>query len=108
MCPMPTQTDTVIHVRAPADLVRRIDNIAAATDRSRHYVARKLLENSLTGEDRLAALQAIADAELEASAAARTREKAPNATQVISENSTAGHNAVRAHQAIAAGGRKPR
>jgi predicted transcriptional regulator len=104
---MPTQNDTVLHVRAGADLVRRIDDIAQATDRSRHYVARKLLEQSLTGEDRLAALQAIADAGLEANAAERaSRPRAPNATQDISENSIAGHNAARAHQKIAAGNRK--
>jgi predicted transcriptional regulator len=101
---MPTHNDTVLHVRAGADLVRRIDDIAQATDRSRHYVARKLLENSLTGEDRLAALQAIADAELEAHVA--TRPRAPNATQVVAENSTSGHAAVLTHQKIAQGTRK--
>jgi hypothetical protein len=63
-----------------------------------------LLSNALTGEDRLAALQAIADAELEAHVA--TRPRAPSATQVISENSTAGHDAVRALSRIAAGNRK--
>jgi predicted transcriptional regulator len=101
---MPTHNDTVLHVRAGADLVRRIDDIAQATDRSRHYVARKLLENSLTGEDRLAALQAIADAELEAHVA--TRPRAPNATAIAAAGSTAGHDAVRVHQKIAAGNRK--
>jgi predicted transcriptional regulator len=103
---MTTQSDTVIHVRAPADLVRRLDDIAQATDRSRHYVARKLLESSLTGADRLAALQAIADAGLEENATERAaRPRAPNATQVISENSSAGHDAARAHQKIARGGK---
>jgi hypothetical protein len=55
----------------------------------------------------LGELQAIADAGLEANAAAKAkRPRAPNATQVISENSTAGHDAARAHQKIAAGNRK--
>jgi hypothetical protein len=54
----------------------------------------------------LGELQAIADAGLEANAAERaSRPRAPNATQVISENSIAGHNAVRAHQKIAKGAR---
>jgi predicted transcriptional regulator len=102
---MPTQSDTVIHLRAPADLVRRIDDIAQATERTRNYVARKLLENSLTGADRLHALEEIAAAGSAEYAAAHARPRAPSATQVISENSIAGHEAVRAHQKIARGGK---
>jgi predicted transcriptional regulator len=98
---MPTQSDTVIHVRAGADLVRRLDDIAQATDRTRHYVARKLLEQSLTGADRLAALQAIADAGLEEYTENSRPKRGPSATAVISAASTAGHEAVRAHQKIA-------
>jgi predicted transcriptional regulator len=96
-------------VALPSELTERIDQVARDSERSRSYVVRKLLENALTGEDRLRALEAIADAGLEANAAERTnRKRAPNATEIIAENSTAGHDAVRAHQAIAAGGRKPR
>jgi predicted transcriptional regulator len=103
---MPTQSDTVIHVRAGADLVRRIDDIAQAADRTRHYVARKLLERALTGEDRLHALEEIAAAGLEEFAANSNRPRAPNATEVIAAASTAGHAALLAHQRIAAGNRK--
>jgi predicted transcriptional regulator len=94
----------ITSVSLPDALTDRIDNVARQSDRSRSYVVRKLLENALTGEDRLAALQAIADAELEAHAAARPR--APNATEVISESSASGHAALRALNKIAAGNRK--
>jgi predicted transcriptional regulator len=96
----------ITSVSLPDALTDRIDNVARQSDRSRSYVVRKLLENALTGEDRLRALEEIAAAGLEASAAERaSRPRAPNATQVISENSIAGHNAVRAHQKIAKGAR---
>jgi predicted transcriptional regulator len=107
MCPMPTQTDTVLHLRAGADLVRRIDNIAAATDRSRHYIACKLLEQSLTAPDRLHALEEIAAAGLEANAAERAAcVRGPNPGEIISESSTDGHARLNAMQKIAAGNRK--
>ena len=85
---MPTQSDSILHVRAPADLVRRIDDIARDTDRSRNYVARKLLEKSLTGADRVAALGAISAAEVAAANAPRPR--APNASELIAESCTDG------------------
>jgi|ERR1700733_5531421 predicted transcriptional regulator len=98
---MPTQSDSILHVRAPADLVRRIDDIAQSTDRSRNYVARKLLENSLTAADRVAALNEVAAANLEKYNADHARERGPNPGQVIADASTAGHEALRAHQKIA-------
>jgi predicted transcriptional regulator len=85
---MPTQSDSILHVRAPADLVRRIDDIARDTDRSRNYVARKLLEKSLTGADRVAALGAISAAEV--AAANAPRERTPNASELIAESCTDG------------------
>jgi predicted transcriptional regulator len=105
---MPTHsdTDTVIHVRAPADLVRRLDDIARGTDRTRNYIARKLLENSLTGADRLRALEAVAAEGLDAYAAEHARPKAPNATEVIAASSTEGFARLRALNEIAAPNRK--
>lgn len=102
---MPTQPDTVLHVRAPADLVRLIDGIAQATERTRNYVARKLLEQSLTGEDRMQALQAIAAAGLDDYAANAKRGRAPNATALIAEASVEGHARLRALNKIAKGAR---
>src|ERR1700678_2640134 len=102
---MPTQSDSILHVRAPADLVRRIDDIAQSTDRSRNYVARKLLENSLTAADRVAALNEVAAANLEKYNADHARERGPNASEVIGESSVEGHRRVDALQKIAAGTR---
>jgi predicted transcriptional regulator len=94
-------------VALPSELTERIDQVARDSERSRSYVVRKLLENALTGEDRLRALEAIADAGLEANAAERaSRPRAPNATAIAAAGSTAGHDAVRVHQKIAAGNRK--
>ena len=101
---MPTQSDTVIHVRAPADLVRRLDEIAQVTDRTRNYVARRLLEHSVTGADRLKALQAISAAELEQfEAAVGERERGPNPGNVIAESSADGHRRLAALAEIAKG-----
>jgi predicted transcriptional regulator len=96
----------ITSVSLPDSLTERLDSVARQSDRSRSYVVRKLLEQSLTGADRLHALEQIAAQGLEENAAARTREKEPNATALISEASVEGHAAVRAHQTIAAGNRK--
>jgi predicted transcriptional regulator len=89
-------------VALPSELTERIDQVARDSERSRSYVVRKLLENALTGEDRLRALEAIADAGLEANAAERaSRPRAPNATEVISESSASGHAALQALNKIA-------
>lgn len=103
---MATQSDSILHVRAPADLVRRIDDIARETDRSRNYIARKLLENSLAGPDRVAALNEVAAAGLEEYAANAKRDRPPNPGQVIAEASADGHARLNALQKIAAGNRK--
>src|ERR1700679_1312359 len=92
----------ITSVSLPIALTDQLDQVARQSDRSRSYVVRKLLENALTGADRLRALEEIAAAGVEENAAERaSRPRAPNATQVISENSIAGHDAVRAHQKIA-------
>jgi predicted transcriptional regulator len=102
---MPTQpdTDTVIHVRAPADLVRRLDNIARDTDRTRNYIARKLLEQSLTGADRLRALEAVAAEGLDAYAAEHARERGPNASEIIAASCADGRARLDALDKIAKG-----
>jgi predicted transcriptional regulator len=103
---MPTQPDTVIHVRASADLARRLDDFAGSIERTRNFVARKLLENALTAENRVAALQAISDAGRAEYAANATRADAPNATEIIAASSTEGHARLRALNEIARGGGK--
>jgi predicted transcriptional regulator len=97
----------ITSVSLPPGLTDRLDQVARDSERSRSYVVRKLLENALTGDDRLHALEEIAAAGLEAGAAERaSRPRAPNATAIAAAGSTAGHDAVRVHQKIAAGNRK--
>ena len=94
-------------VALPSELTARIDNVARQSDRSRSYVVRKLLENALTGEDRLHALEEIAAAGLEANAAERAAcVRGPNPGEIIAESSTDGHDRLRALNRIAAGNRK--
>jgi predicted transcriptional regulator len=94
-------------VALPSELTARIDSVARQSDRSRSYVVRKLLENALTGEDRLRALEAIAAAGLEANAAERAaRVRGPNPGEVIAESSADGHARLNAMKKIAAGNRK--
>jgi predicted transcriptional regulator len=97
----------ITSVSLPDSLTERIDSVARQSDRSRSYVVRKLLEQSLTGEDRLRALEEIAAAGLEANAAERAaRVRGPNPGQVIAESSTDGHARLNAMKKIAAGNRK--
>ncbi len=91
----------ITSVSLPAALTDQLDQVARQSERSRSYVVRKLLEQSLTGVDRLAALQAIADDGLEEYTENSRPKRGPNATEIIAEASTAGHEAVRAHQKIA-------
>jgi predicted transcriptional regulator len=91
----------------PSDLTDKIDQVAIASERSRSFVVRKLLERSLTGQDRMAALQAVADAGLEAYADAASATRAPNATEIIAESCADGRARQDALQKIAAGNRKP-
>jgi hypothetical protein len=68
--------------------------------------ARKLLERSLTAENRVAALQAISDAGLAEFAASATRERPRNPAEVIAAASVDGQRLLDAHRKIAAGNRK--
>jgi predicted transcriptional regulator len=90
-------------VNLPDELHDRIDQVARDSERSRSFVVRKLLEHSLNAQDRLATLQAIADAELEDGNASRPL--APNATAVISGSCIEGHRRLAALGEIAAGNR---
>jgi len=89
-------------------LTLRPSTVAALDDlaRRRGWARSQLADLALSGADRLRTLEAIADAELEAQHAAHTREKAPNATEVISESSASGQAALQALNRIAAGNRK--
>jgi predicted transcriptional regulator len=94
-------------VALPSELTERIDQVARDSERSRSYVVRKLLENALTGDDRLRALEEIAAAGLEANAAERAyRVRGPNPCQVIAESATDGHARLAAMGKIAKGGKR--
>jgi predicted transcriptional regulator len=91
-------------VALPSELTARIDSVARQSDRSRSYVVRKLLENALTGADRLRALEEIAAAGVEENAAKRAyRVRGPNPGQVIAESATDGHARLAAMGKIAKG-----
>jgi predicted transcriptional regulator len=87
------------------ELTDRIDQVARDSERSRSYVVRKLLENSLTGADRLRALESIAATELEASNT--PRERAPNASALIAESCPDGRARLEALKKIAAANGAP-
>lgn len=95
----------ITSVSLPDSLTDRIDQVARQSERSRSFVVRKLLEQSLTGADRVAALEGIAAAGLDAYAENARREPAPNPGKVIADSSTEGHARLRAHQKIARGAR---
>lgn len=96
-------------ISLPDDLDQALIEAARRDGRKVSDFARRLFVRGvgeITGENRQADFEKYAAACLEASAAARTRKKAPNATAVIAEASVEGHAAVRAHQKIAVGNRK--
>jgi predicted transcriptional regulator len=90
----------------PDELTDRIGQVARDSERSRSFVVRKLLEQSLTGADRLRALEAVAAEGLAEFAAEHARERGPNPGQIIAASSTEGHARLRAFDEIAAGNRK--
>jgi metal-responsive CopG/Arc/MetJ family transcriptional regulator len=55
----------ITSVSLPHELTDRIDQVARESERSRSWLIRKMLERALTGQERLEALQQIANAELE-------------------------------------------
>jgi Arc/MetJ-type ribon-helix-helix transcriptional regulator len=93
----------ITSVSLPTELTEKIDQVARDSERSRSFVVRKLLESALTGQERLDALQAIADAGPADYAANATRERGPNATAVIAESCADGRARLDALQKIAAG-----
>lgn len=94
----------LVTVSLPREVLEQVDAAAAKERRSRSNFIRAALENSLTGQQRLDAPQAIADVGLEE--ANVPRERAPNATEIIAASSTEGHARLRALGEIAAGNRK--
>jgi predicted transcriptional regulator len=94
----------ITSVSLPYELTDRIDQVARESERSRSWLIRKMLERALSGADRLAALEAIAAAELEAENV--PREKGPNATAIISESCVEGRRRLDALSEIAAGNQK--
>jgi hypothetical protein len=100
---MSSRTTANVCLTLRPSTVQVLDTVAALRGWSRS----QLVDLALSGADRLGELQAIADAGLEANAAANAkRPRAPNATQVVAENSTSGHAALRALNKIAQGTRK--
>jgi predicted transcriptional regulator len=90
----------------PTDLTDKIDQVAIASERSRSFVVRKLLENALTAADRMAALNAVASEGLREFADAANAPRALNATtEVIAspESCADGHGRLAALEKIAAG-----
>jgi hypothetical protein len=84
---------------------------AAAQRDGRKYSdwARRAIERAVgevTGETRLADLEEIAAAGLADYEAAHAPRARSNPAEIIAAASTAGHDALRAHQQIAAGNRK--
>jgi hypothetical protein len=94
-------TDVCLSLRTKT--LRAVDAAAQAAQRSRSQFVDLTLERAMTGAGRLEALQGIADQGLEHFAADHSRKSGPNPGQVIAAAATAGHDALRAHQQIAAG-----
>lgn len=90
----------ITSVALPDELTDRIDRVARDSERSRSFVVRKLLEQSLTGADRLAALEAISAEGLREYDANSKRERAPNASEIMAESSTEGHERLATMQRI--------
>ncbi len=95
----------ITSVALPIDLTGKIDELARQSERSRSFVIRKLLEHSLTAEERMAALKAIAEYGLE-DYANTAHERAPNPAAIVAAASTEGKAMLTAHEKIASGNRK--
>jgi predicted transcriptional regulator len=96
------KNSALVTVSLPREVLEQVDAAARQSERSRSYTVRKLLENALTGQERLDALKQIAAAGLEEEAN-KPREPVPNASEVIGKASVEGHRMLAAQQAIAAG-----
>jgi predicted transcriptional regulator len=93
----------ITSVALPSDLTDDIDQVADDFERSRSFVVRRLLEHSLTGAQRLAALKAVSDEGLREYAANARRERPRNPGEIIAASSAEGHARLRAHNEIAKG-----
>jgi hypothetical protein len=88
-------------ISLPDDLDQRVAHAAGKQPYS--AFVRELLEHSLTGADRLKALEEIAADGLRAYADAASAPRGPNATEVIAESCADGRARLDALQKIATG-----
>jgi metal-responsive CopG/Arc/MetJ family transcriptional regulator len=101
------KNSALVTVSLPRAVLDQVDAAAQKERRTRSNFIRTALERSLTGADRLAALQEIAAAGLEEYAADHApRERPANPAQIVAEASTEGQRMLDAHRAIAAGNRR--
>jgi predicted transcriptional regulator len=100
-----SRTSQNVCLTLPGPLLKALDLEAQAQDRPRSYVVRKLLERSLSGTERMEALNAVAAEGLREFADAAVVPRALNATEVIAspESCTDGHGRLAALEKIAAG-----
>jgi predicted transcriptional regulator len=82
-------------VNLPEELQDRIDEVARHSDRSRSSVIRILLERSLTGADRMTALDAVAAQGLREFADAGKAPRARSATELIGSKESCADGAGR-------------
>jgi metal-responsive CopG/Arc/MetJ family transcriptional regulator len=97
------KNSALVTVTLPREILDQVDAAAQKERRTRSNFIRTALERSLTGKDRLAALQAIADTGLEDYAADGNRERRPNATAVIADSCVEGRHRLAALDSIAKG-----
>ena len=99
-----SRTSQNVCLTLPGPLLKALDQEAQAQDRPRSYVVRKLLENALTGADRMAALNAVASEGLREFADSANAPRPLNATEVIATEPCAdGAGRLAALEKIAAG-----
>jgi len=96
------RTTTDICTTLRPSTVQAIDAAAAR----RGWARSQFIDMALSGAECLDVLQSIADAGLAAYNAAHTREQGENPGEIVAAASTAGHDALRALNKIAAGNRK--
>lgn len=100
-----SRTSQNVCLTLPGPLLKALDQEAQAQDRPRSYVVRKLLERSLTGTERMAALDAVAAEGLREFSDAANAPRTPGGNEVIAspESCADGRGRLAALQKIAAG-----
>lgn len=99
-----SRTSQNVCLTLPGPLLKALDQEAQAQDRPRSYVVRKLLERSLSGTERMAALNAVAAECLREFSDAANAPRPPGGTEAIatSESCADGHGRLAALEKIAA------